>query len=171
MRQSFGGRLPQKPGRISTPSSSDAVEDVFDQRMELDEDQLHHSTINGNGKAIAQSNVSAIDGDVAYSNLLNEAMEYGQLLNREYRDETDSEYNKTLADVFSLLAYTEPRESIHGHLLDAGGRVKVAEELNSAILGMLLSLPSILRANLSPCWKNVTNYESSITRTISLRSS
>ncbi|KAL9115929.1 MAG: hypothetical protein Q9227_000297 [Pyrenula ochraceoflavens] len=64
--------------------------------------------------------------------LLAEAMEYGTLLSREYRD--DKLYKKALKDAFSLLAYNNAEESVHGHLLDPSGRVPVAEELNAAIL-------------------------------------
>ena len=75
------------------------------------------------------------DEAVQYQNLLGEAMEYGQVLMREYRDER-REYGKTLEDIFSLIAYDDAPSSVHGHLLDPAGRVTVAEELNSAILGM-----------------------------------
>ncbi len=61
-------------------------------------------------------------------------MSYGQTLVREYRDEK-REYRKTLEDIFSLIAYDDAKSSVHGHLLETGGRVQVAEELNSAILG------------------------------------
>lgn len=71
-----------------------------------------------------------------YDQLLQEAMSYGQTLMREYRDEK-REYRKTLEHIFSLIAYADAKASVHGHLLDTAGRVQVAEELNSAILGEL----------------------------------
>jgi hypothetical protein len=40
-----------------------------------------------------------------------------------------------LDDIFSLVAYQDPKRSVHGHYLDPAGRVAIAEELNSAILG------------------------------------
>lgn len=111
-------------------SRSAIVPGVFDQHMELDEDQ--NVFAGGDGE---QPSNSEVENSFTYDNLLAEAMEYGQLLNREYRDETDNDYKKTLADIFSLVAYNDPRKSIHGYLLNRDGRVKVAEELNSAILG------------------------------------
>jgi len=62
-----------------------------------------------------------------------QAMRYGQVLTREYR-----EYKRTLDQVLSLIAYDDAKSSVHGHLLDPKGRVAVAEELNSAILGTFL---------------------------------
>lgn len=109
------------------------VEDVFDQQMELDEEHL--STMNGTGKAPADNPIHSADTDVAYSQLLSQAMDYGQVLQREYRDEKNGENAKTLQNIFSLIVYDEPKDSVHGHLLDTSGRVKVAEELNSAVLG------------------------------------
>lgn len=72
--------------------------------------------------------------------LLQEAIRYGQELVQEYRDE-NREYKRTLDQVFSLIAYRDAKSSVHGHLLDPKGRVAVAEELNSAILGTFLSHP------------------------------
>jgi hypothetical protein len=70
--------------------------------------------------------------------LLQEAMMYGQELMKEYHNE-NQEYKRTLDQVFSLIAYPDAESSVHGHLLDPKGRVAVAEELNSAILGKSLS--------------------------------
>ena len=69
-----------------------------------------------------------------------QAMRYGQVLQQEYRDE-NREYKRTLDQVFSLIAYRDAKSSVHGHLLDPKGRVAVAEELNSAILGTFLPHP------------------------------
>jgi Ran-binding protein 9/10 len=73
-----------------------------------------------------------------YDQLLQEAMSYGQTLMREYRGGDEKrESRKTLDDIFSLIAYPDAKASVHGHLLETAGRVQVAEELNSAILGKL----------------------------------
>ncbi|EER25754.1 SPRY domain containing protein [Coccidioides posadasii C735 delta SOWgp] len=63
-----------------------------------------------------------------------EALEYGQQLKADYMNDDKKQYEKTLNDIFSLVAYSDPKTSPHGHLLDSSGRVVVAEELNSAIL-------------------------------------
>lgn len=124
---------------------SDADED-FAHDMELDEHPNGESQTNGLEKTSTNETV------LQYDQLIIEAMQYGQELQREYRDE-DGDYAKTLQDIFSLVAYNDPKGSVHGHLLDSAGRVTVAEELNSAILGTplarcqstLLTLASITR--------------------------
>jgi hypothetical protein len=75
-----------------------------------------------------------VENNMGDEPLLQEAMRYGQVLTREYR-----EYKRTLDQVLSLIAYDDAKSSVHGHLLDPKGRVAVAEELNSAILGTFLS--------------------------------
>jgi len=67
--------------------------------------------------------------------LLTEALAYGQQLHEDYRDDPREEVKCVLREAFSLLAYTDPRGSVVGHLLEESGRREVAEELNSAILG------------------------------------
>ena len=68
--------------------------------------------------------------------LLAEALAYGQQLQEDYRDDSRHEVKRVLGEAFSLLAYTDPRGSVVGHLLEESGRREVAEELNSAILGI-----------------------------------
>lgn len=111
-------------------SKESAVEDDFAQDMELDEQP--------NGKSPAP----AAGQSQQYDQLLAEAMDYGQVLQREYRDGQSEEWNKTLLDIFSLVAYENPRDSPYGNLLDRKGRVAVAEELNSAILVSLGRSPA-----------------------------
>lgn len=67
--------------------------------------------------------------------LLTEALAYGQQLHEDYRDDPREDVKRVLGEAFSLLAYTDPRGSVVGHLLEESGRREVAEELNSAILG------------------------------------
>ena len=66
--------------------------------------------------------------------LLTEALAYGQQLHEDYRNDPREEVKRVLGEAFSLLAYTDPRGSVVGHLLEESGRRDVAEELNSAIL-------------------------------------
>lgn len=101
--------------------------EVFEQDMELDE-QMNE------GDQWDEMDTEDAENNMRYEQLLQEAMMYGQVLVQEYRDES-REYKRTLEQVFSLIAYPDAKSSIHGHLLDPKGRVAVAEELNSAILG------------------------------------
>lgn len=127
-----------------TKSISNGHTDVFEDDMEVDEENDDENdgdsfqmtnTSNGDDQAEGEEGYHSITPDPAkYDELLQEAMSYGQTLMREYRDEK-REYKKTLEDIFSLIAYDDAKASVHGHLLETGGRVLVAEELNSAILG------------------------------------
>lgn len=119
-------RLKQK----NVGNKDSAIEDDFTQDMELDEQP--------NG----QPSAPEAGQSQQYDRLLTEAMNYGQVLQREYRDEQSEEWNKTLLDIFSLVAYENPRDSVHGGLLERKGRVAVAEELNSAILVSLGRSPA-----------------------------
>lgn len=79
-----------------------------------------------------------------FHELLTEAVQYGQQLRMDYPSEEHGGDKQYLDDIFSLVAYPDPRSSVHGHHLDASGRVAVADDLNSAILGMKFCLHSIL---------------------------
>ena len=68
--------------------------------------------------------------------LVNEALKYGQTLQIEFQSELRPRIQRTLNEIFSLLAYANPlKQPEVAHLLDQRGRVAVAEELNAAILG------------------------------------
>jgi len=94
--------------------------------MELD-DQMHD--IDSDAMDMEES-----DYGMKYQDLPHEAVQYGRELQADYPGDERREYKKTLDDIFSLVAYPDPKSSVHGHLLDPSGRVPVAEELNSAIL-------------------------------------
>lgn len=74
--------------------------------------------------------------------LMNEALKYGQELQSEFKKDPRREVKQALEDTFALIAYPDARESSLAPLLEPDGRVPVAEELNSAILGKSNSLLS-----------------------------
>ena len=78
------------------------------------------------------------DKDQRYHDSLNKVLQYGQELKSEFRDQERRYFHDMLNDLFSLFAYPDPRSSPTGYLFEGKGAVKVAEELNSAILGMFL---------------------------------
>ena len=119
---------------------SGAVDDVFDQPMELDDEQ--QSSVNGNGKA--PEDLSEID---EYTQLTKQFLEYGQMLKEEFGG-ISQEHDKHLHEIASLMPYYDPSPSQNGHLLDVSGRTKVAEDLNSAILSKSLPLRRMLMANI-----------------------
>jgi Ran-binding protein 9/10 len=120
-----------RAGKSSNGHAHAGDTDVFEQDMELDE-QINE------GDQWEEMDTEDVENNIRDGQLLQEAMMYGQLLMQEYRDE-NREYKRTLDQVLSLIAYSDAKSSVHGHLLDPKGRVAVAEELNSAILGKSLS--------------------------------
>lgn len=113
----------------SRRSASPGIPDehaVFDQEMELDD-----------GEAWDADGMDTEESETAtqFNELLTEAVEYGQQLRMDYPTDENGGDKKMLESIFSLVAYPDPKRSVHGHYLDPAGRVAVAEELNSAILG------------------------------------
>lgn len=77
------------------------------------------------------------DNGLKYQDLIDETVRYGQELRFEFREDRSKHIEDSFKDIFSMFAYPDPRKSPTSHLLDPSGRVPVAEELNSAILGMI----------------------------------
>lgn len=114
---------PSKSGKDSNgraPSSMDHEDmEVDEQKYEADDwDKME---------------TEEADTSVKHQELLNETVQYGQVLKREFQDDPSTE--NTFKEIFSLFQYADPRNSPQAHLLDRASRVPVAEELNSAILG------------------------------------
>lgn len=103
---------------------------VFDQEMELD-DQVH----DGDGWEVEGMEIEDSETAAKSKELLTEAVQYGQQLFIDYPPDERGGDRKMLEDIFSLVAYQDARQSVHGHYLDPANRIAVAEELNSAILG------------------------------------
>ncbi|KAF3484172.1 ran-binding protein [Arthroderma uncinatum] len=143
-----------EPQPITTTRSSNGlttdpvnnVADVFTLNMEVDDQmsdlQPQVEVEAENNEAIAADDMMDTDANnhnnttamTKDQDLLHEAILYGQQLQADYPGDEKKEHKKALDDIFSLVAYADPKSSVHGHLLDASGRVGVAEELNSAIL-------------------------------------
>ena len=92
-----------------------------------------------------------INSDGKYGLLLTQLIQYGQELKSEFKDDQSTQVTETFTDIFSMLAYQDPRKSPHGKMLDTDQRVPVAEALNSAILGDLSPHPGFqIQADVSP---------------------
>ncbi|KAJ5096306.1 SPla/RYanodine receptor SPRY [Penicillium alfredii] len=111
--------------RQDTSSGISDEHAVFDQEMELDD---------GEGWEADGMDTEEPETAAQFSELLTEAVQYGQQLRMDYPSDENGGDKKMLEDIFSLVAYPDPKRSVHGHYLDPAGRVAVAEELNSAIL-------------------------------------
>ena len=126
------------------PASSNGVTDSgFGQEMDVDDGEGWEAAAAAAAAAPAGT-ADGMDTDDAetaakFQLLLTEAVQYGQQLRMDYPNDERGGNKKMLDDIFSLVAYPDPRRSIHGHYLDGTGRVAVAEELNSAILGAVLA--------------------------------
>jgi len=77
---------------------------------------------------------AATEGEDTKASLLVSALQYGQSLQEDYRNDPRKEVHDTLKQTFSLLAYPDPRTSVVAHLLEEKERLPVAEQLNSDIL-------------------------------------
>lgn len=77
------------------------------------------------------------------------ALAYGQELQQEFGSDARPHVRKHLQDLFAIIAYPDPAESPISGLLDPGGRVGIAEEVNGVILGMSLIPPFPLLLSLS----------------------
>lgn len=105
-----------------------------EEMMDTEEDGTEeHSTRTGN----PEDEAMGMSAD-RVSDLCQDALQYGQELRDEFKDDSSPEVSKHLNEIFALMAYPNPLEVKEvAHLLDRKGRVAVAEELNSAILTSL----------------------------------
>ena len=102
----------------------------FDGHMDIDDQSDHHD----NGEADGMD-VEDLDASSKQNDLVHDALQYGQDLQSEFKDDPRREVKQALEDTFALIAYPNARESSLAPLLETDGRIPVAEELNSAILG------------------------------------
>lgn len=117
----------RKSAELGTQSSKKSNGHSIDEvpnKMDVDE--------NGSSDKMEEDGLEA---QTEQDDLLAKTIEYGQKLQAEFKDDTRRQVRRTLNEVFSLLAYSNPLQVKEvAPLLDRKGRVAVAEELNSAIL-------------------------------------
>ena len=123
---------------------STTTDDVFEQEMELDDP-------NGEGDDWDRMETEEANdrGATGLQDRMKQTLEYAQELRREYRDDKSKEVADRLQEIFALFAYEDPKNSPTADVMDPSGRAPVAEELNSAILGELLTtltLSSVFRS-------------------------
>lgn len=104
-------------------------DDDFEPEMDLDENM---NTVDDWDKMETEE----VDNGLKYQDLQAATVRYGQELQYEFKDDRSKLVEDAFKDIFSMFAYEDPRKGPTSHLLDPSGRVPVAEELNSAILGM-----------------------------------
>ncbi|CAM0138250.1 unnamed protein product [Umbelopsis sp. WA50703] len=80
------------------------------------------------------SSAESVDDDDELDGLLNNAMVYGQQLQKNYGRDERPEVQKALVETFSLIAYRDPFKSPVAHVLEDQRVDDLVNELNSAIL-------------------------------------
>lgn len=114
----------------STNGNSAAVsDDGFEPEMDLDDQS---NSVDDWDKMETEE----ADHGLTYQDHLSDTVRYGQELRFEFKDDRNKYVEDAFKDIFAMFAYRDPRKSPTSHLLDRGGRAPVAEELNSAILGI-----------------------------------
>jgi hypothetical protein len=107
--------------------------DEYDFEMELDEQLgVHNPPPSWDNR---EQDEELEDMEMKLQQLTQDTINYGMELQREFANDPRREVKKALEDTFALIAYENVRESALAPLLETKGRVPVAEELNSAILG------------------------------------
>lgn len=133
---------PSKRSTASTANRNSTATDEYDFEMELDEQLGVHnpppSWDNKDQDVHDDDEEDDIEDKEAKLQQLTEAtISYGMELRAEFANDPRREVKRALEDTFALIAYENARESALAPLLEVDGRIPVAEELNSAILGTL----------------------------------
>ena len=125
--------------------------DEYDFEMELDEQLGVHnpppSWDNKDQDDDLDDEDDMEDKEVKYMQMTQDTITYGMELKSEFANDPRREVKRALEDTFALIAYENARESSLAPLLEVAGRVPVAEELNSAILGTSYPFPTSTKPN------------------------
>jgi hypothetical protein len=135
--------VPTPPSKRSTASISNkrnsVATDEYDFEMELDEQLgVHNPTPSWDDKDENEElddEDDLEDKELKLQQLTEDMITYGMELRTEFANDPRREVKRALEDTFALIAYDNVKESTLAPLLETAGRVPVAEELNSAILG------------------------------------
>lgn len=141
------GSAPSENGHNGHSTS----DETFDNQMELD-DQLNRESTKQNNQHQQPSLEEDVDMDTSTASLptkatqmtsadyLTTALVYGQELQAEFGSDDRPEVKEQLRQLFAIVAYVDPRDSVVGEMLDKRGRVGIAEGINGAILGEFSSI-------------------------------
>jgi hypothetical protein len=133
---------PTPSSKRSTASTANkrnsTATDEYDFEMELDEQLgVHNPPPSWDNKDQDNDGLEddMEDKEAQQTKALEETVAYGGELSHEFANDARREVQRALQDTFALIAYPDARKSSLAPLLEISGRVPVAEELNSAILG------------------------------------
>ena len=132
------------PVPMKTSATAAAADDdyngVFDHQMELDgSTTATNGKWENNGDGMMETSMDDLRQPQTYTEMITNTLQYGTELKAEFDSDVRREVKKTLEETLALIGYPDPRESPLKHLLDERERAPVAEELNRAILGKLIS--------------------------------
>lgn len=122
----------ERHAKSTNGQSTTVSDDEFEPEMDLDDQ-------GNSADDWDKMETEEVDNGLKYQDLLASAVQYGRELRYEFKDDRSKHVEDAFTDIFSMFAYEDPRKSPTSHLLDRSGRVPVAEELNSAILGTSVS--------------------------------
>lgn len=152
-----------KRSATSNPNKRNSTAtDEYDFQMELDEQFGVNNPIPSLDDLDDEDDLE--DKQAKLQQLTSNTIAYGMELRTEFANDQRREVKQALNDTFALIAYENAKESSLAPLLETDGRVPVAEELNSAILG----LSNLSLQTLAPLV--VTNISNSKPRQIQLSS-
>jgi hypothetical protein len=132
---------PTPSSKRSTHPKRSPATDEYDFEMELDEQLGVHNPVpswdnkDDEDEELDDDDDEAQDRDMKLQQLTQDTITYGMELRAEFANDPRREVKRALEDTFALIAYENVGESALAPLLEKGGRVPVAEELYSAILG------------------------------------
>ena len=125
---------PSSPSKSSQFANGQSSTSDGDQAMDLDDPPTHEGA-----ETMDTSDPSVLGRPINYNDMINRTIAYGRELNSEFSEEPDEKlrahFKETMKELFGMLAYKDPRQSPAAKWLDMTERVKIAEGLNSAILG------------------------------------
>jgi hypothetical protein len=109
--------------------NGDWYDDIINHDMDVDDQQGQNQNWD------RMDTEETHETQMEYGRFLQDTVDYGRVLQAEFKDDPRREVSKALEDAFALIAYPDPLNAKEvAHQLDPSGRVAVAEELNSAIL-------------------------------------
>jgi hypothetical protein len=142
----------QAAGSSETGGSNGHAAPTDDNQMELDDQLNREQTLKPNQQQPQLGESDDIDMDTSIASLpkpksttapssladsashLTAAIEYGQELQAEFGSDPRPTVKEKLREVFAIMAYVDPQQSIVGGLLDRKGRAEIAEGVNGAVL-------------------------------------
>lgn len=133
-------------GKETNGDADDWLSETMQQEMELDPpanseysetdsyDRMETDEANGKTESNGIETASGANGTTVDAV---DAIQFGKQVKREFQLDADKEMRKQLGDAFALLSYEDPAEVEDVNwMLKQEKRVEMADELNSAILGM-----------------------------------